>query len=1136
VPAPVLRLRLAGVPTLVTAQGRPVFLEPQGALIAARIALAGAQPRAELAALLWPEAEPARARANLRQRLLRVKAQAGIEWVVGSTRLDLAEGVMLEPLQPALEEPDPPPLLQGVPEPSSEELARWLAAAREAQLHERVAALQRAVAAAEAEPDARPEAVLALIRRLVALQPHAESHRRALMRQHYVMGDLAQALVTYRELRTLLDDEFGTRPDAETEALHRLIASSAARPPDAAGSGQPAGAPAVRSGVQAALQRPPRLVGRAAERSALLEAACGRRAALLLGEAGLGKSRLLSEVLPVAQARGLQVLMVKARAGDAGVPYSTLARLLRERLAQLGEGRAPRAGRTPLGRLLPELAPDGAPPAPAEGDRLQLQQAVLALFELGDRGEQGPAGVVAVDDLHFADEASLEMLHALIGGSAGSRWGWLLTQRPGEGPAAAQALREGLGTADRLALVELRALAEAEMSEMVGSLGLPGIDAAELGPRLARHCGGNPLFALETLKQLGSVPDNGRGAATMPSPQLAVALIERRLRQLSERALALARTAAIAGEDFGAALAADVLGRAAVELADAWAELESAQVLREGAFAHDLVQEAALRGVPQPIAKHLHEQVARHLLRLESVAAAAPARVAAHLLAAGRDGEALPWLQRAAEQARAALRPREQAGFLAPIAAYHEARGARAQAFGALMELLQARIDSGLPPDALEVLARAEAVADSPTERARVRTQRGYVLGQFGRRDEAVSELRAALADALPTGDGPLIVEVLGTLAAAISLHGGAEQAERLLNEHWHWVERTDTPGQSIWGHRALILDRLGRVREARRFHDHALEDTLRHGRTVEHLSALGNLVTGLVFAGERAAAEAVLRRLEQMWRQHEGIAASRAALVSHGANVARESHHYGRALGLLDEVAAQSSERAFFATWAAIQRGRLWCAIGQWARARRELSQLDLPGLSGPNRGRVLQAMAWVARGLGHDPLPLLDQAAEAVPPGVDGALAAAVRLQRSAWACTSAGATPGQTGPMLATLRAQVSEFETLGLVGLAWAARWHAAQIALHAGQSGVAAELALQCGALDMAERSPRDIGPGVWWHGLWRLWRALGEGDRGEAARAEGVAWIHRCLRDDLAPEFRPAFKESVREHRELLLG
>ena len=112
----------------------------------------------------------------------------------------------------------------------------------------------------------------------------------------------------------------------------------------------------------------------------------------------------------------------------------------------------------------------------------------------------------------------------------------------------------------------------------------------------------------------------------LPAPTHVGQLIERRLDQLSAPALRLARVAALAGQDFTVELAATVLGQHALDIADAWRELEAAQVIRNNAFAHDLIYEATLRTVPQAIARVMHKDIA-HFLDAHD---AQPARIAGH--------------------------------------------------------------------------------------------------------------------------------------------------------------------------------------------------------------------------------------------------------------------------------------------------------------------------------------------------------------------------------------------------------------------------------------------------------------------------------------------------------------------------
>jgi predicted ATPase len=277
------------------------------------------------------------------------------------------------------------------------------------------------------------------------------------------------------------------------------------------------------------------------------------------------------------------------------VPYASLGRA-RRALIERQPALLEQAERGELARVMPELA---ATTMAGAGAQAVLQRAILALMQAAQR--HGFAALL-FDDLHFADSASLEMLRALACDDALATWYWGFAQRPAEGAPAAAALREALEESQRVDVVALQPLSEAQMRELVDSLGLASIDADRLAPTLARHTGGNPMYALETLKDLitnaavGGRPDENR----LPRPASVGQLIERRLRQLTAPALALARVAAVAGSDFGIELAQSVLDTRALALADAWHELEAAQVLRGQAFAHDLVYEATLAGVPAP--------------------------------------------------------------------------------------------------------------------------------------------------------------------------------------------------------------------------------------------------------------------------------------------------------------------------------------------------------------------------------------------------------------------------------------------------------------------------------------------------------------------------------------------------------
>ena len=630
-----LRVCLFGEPSVQLPDGRTAVLERRAAALLALAALEPGISRLRAATLLWPDSgDPRR---NLRQQLLRFRQLFGRELLAGTEALCLAPGTVFE--VPADMAPGSAELLAGLAYPDLDELDAWLQGRRSAQREQRGRAFAHAIAQAEAEQ--RLDDAIACARQQLADEPSAEAHHRALIRLHYLDQDMARARSAFQVLQRVLNQELGASPGAETMALMRLVDER----------GSQALTPARVWAT--ALQRPPRMVGRAREIQALRQALADRRALLLLGEAGMGKSRLLAEGL---EATAGQVL-VKAQAGDAGVPYATLARLLRRLLEQQRVQPEPGA----LARLLPEIGTLGpAPvPLPAGGERLMLQAAVEQVLV------RARLSVVAVDDLHFADDASLEMLTALAGADALTQIAWVFTQRPGEGSAAARALRDVLEEAQRLDATDVAPLDAAQMIELVQSLKLPEIDAPLIGERLLRHTGGNPLFALETLKQM-LLP--GAGGKLLPQPASVGTLIDRRLKQLSDGAMSLARVAAVSGVDFSIALAEHVIGSRAVQLADAWVELEGAQVLRDAAFAHDLVLDAVQRSIPAHIGQHLHGQLAQWLSERQGE----PARIAAHWQAAGEArlaGEA--WVT-AAHAADRCLRYRESMQCFEQAAALYE--------------------------------------------------------------------------------------------------------------------------------------------------------------------------------------------------------------------------------------------------------------------------------------------------------------------------------------------------------------------------------------------------------------------------------------------------------------------------------
>jgi hypothetical protein len=258
---------------------------------------------------------------------------------------------------------------------------------------------------------------------------------------------------------------------------------------------------------------------------------------------------------------------------------------------------------------------------------------------------------LCVDDLHFADEASVEFLQSLLQAEALAALHWGFAQRPAEAGGAAERAACGAREVARLETGVLQPLDLAQLADLVESIGLAELNAERLAPALLRHTGGNPLFALETLKDLVlSAMRGGRARRPLPQPVTVGALVERRLGQLSSEALRLVRVAALAGRSSAPSSPPTCSRRIRSTSPSPGASSSRRSVLRGGVFAHDLIFEAALASVPLPIARLLHKRIALHL----AARAVLPERTAPHWAGAGewqRAGEAYAAAARRAQGA-----------------------------------------------------------------------------------------------------------------------------------------------------------------------------------------------------------------------------------------------------------------------------------------------------------------------------------------------------------------------------------------------------------------------------------------------------------------------------------------------------
>lgn len=728
----------------VTPPGRPpAALAPRDALLLAYLALEGPTARVRLASMLWPDTDDESARNSLRQRLFKLRRKLGADLVAGDSVMRLADGVACDL---GSDDPAAVTLLAGIEPAEAAGLADWLITQRQRRAARRTDWL--AAAAEQAEAEGELAAALEHAQALVDAQPESEHAHRRVMRLHYKRGDRAAALAAYRQCRAALQLGLNAEPSAETEALRQTVERAA---PDAAL--QPVAAPPL------AVLRPPQLVGREAERQALRGAVDAAGVVLLFGEAGMGKSRLLDDLLQAPGATGA-LLTVGSRPGDAAVPYALAGRWLRELLARAGVVPAV-AQRTDLARALPELGP--APATARDEDRVRLIAAVEAL--VGQAVAQGLRAMV-IDDLQYADAASVELLQALLGDG---RCGWILAMRPNELGAALRTLIDVHSASARVGTLHLPPLAAGQIETLLATLHIDGIGGAAQAGSLCQRTGGNPLYLLETLKAAllqgtgAVVPRGDAGAAAAiawPRADSVQRLIQQRLFRLSPLALKAARCAAVAGQDLSPTLVAQVLGVRPLDLVDAWAELEATQVLRDGAFAHDLIAEATLASVPAQIAQPLHGEIARHMEQ----AGGEPVRIAGHWVDGGQPLQAVPHLVRAARRASTAWQQLEAARLHQQAADILRAAGERRSAFDAYFLAAEALSESVVDARLGALREALHALVEDDGQRAMLALVDTALLAERRRFDEARRVVLEALPRAQRAGLPDIEVELLWSL------------------------------------------------------------------------------------------------------------------------------------------------------------------------------------------------------------------------------------------------------------------------------------------------------------------------------------------------------------------------------------
>jgi tetratricopeptide (TPR) repeat protein len=748
-----------------------------------------------------------------------------------------------------------------------------------------------------------------------------------------------------------------------------------------------------------------------------------------------------------------------------------------------------------------------------------------------------------LDDLHFADDASLELLQWLIcaardaepdlrPGSRPGRMFWLLAMRPATAESRLHHLIDAVAAAVPHCRLHLKPLTVAQMGALLESLSLQQVGGDALAAALHQRTGGNPLFALETLK-LAWVDGSLHQATDLPRPQSLAQLIGQQLGRLSAPALNLVRVAAVAGAAFSVQLAERVLRRSVLDLVDAWQELERGQVLRGTDFAHDLLHDAVLDSLPQPIARHLHAEVAQSL----EAQGAEPARIAAHWESAGLVERALPALFNAAARAQAASRTPERIGFLLRAADIAESTGQSNRAFDALQMAVESHMNTLRDAKGFALLDRLERLATTPEQQVLAAGDRAWYHGIVGDWAEAVRAgqhaldlaaggdvhpaLRAVLQQRLGTSLG-----MLGQFDLALTHLRAAESGAPLYASAEEQAE--------LQGNLAVVMGNLGRVAQAQAHHLREINGPSTLASHSQSATALANYASNRFQAGD----------VHEAWKQAQlaqqrvdsgNLNGSSAGFVA--VQVCQSARVLGRfrdALAAGDQALAlvQQSNPALLPP-VRVARAQVWFDLGQFARVPQELNAVaDWGQVAQRHQVRRLILLARLAEASAgaagaEEARRLWSEAERSLPTTGWSELGFLLALERC-------HAQPPPTA--LAALEAVLTRARESGMRGVELSAHVRLADTALRLGGTGGARRAAdhVRC-ALALSEQAcPTLVGRAELW---WQAGRALAAvGDPAAPATFElGVRWLNEVAAQHIDTPFQESFLHRVAVHRALLV-
>jgi DNA-binding CsgD family transcriptional regulator len=697
--------------------------------------------------------------------------------------------------------------------------------------------------------------------------------------------------------------------------------------------------------------------------------------AIIEGEPGIGKTRLLERALEMLSTGSW--LILRARGGELESEYAfgVVRQLFETEVMQRGGIDAAGVLRGAAELARPVLANE---PVPAGGGGSGFASLHGLYWLVVNLAGERPL-VLAIDDAHWADGASLRWLAYCARRLEGLPILLLVTQRPTSTPAANTELHRALEQAATLT-VHPQPLSRAAVEQLTSSwLGDRGV--ADVAAACHAMTGGNPFLVIELMRSLAPRTDVSAALVQRAAPDKIARSARRRVERLGELAddaLRLAEAAAVFAHGVPLPHAADLAGLALERAASAADALVAAGVLARSVpveFTHPVVRSSLYRSVPQARRSLMHaraaeilmnagertDEVAAHLLRAPPQRSAAVVdlllRVASAALGRGAPETAVPLLRRALAEQPAGSRSGEvlrllgtaeslvqdprSTGHLSAAIERERDPAARVAAARLLISELSIRIRI---PEAMAVIERVAATIPEAERELRLRLESdrwfGCVIG------EDPTERLWALVTSPSGQETPgerLVLAALAVVSLFTAVGAGevTATARRALGRDG--LLPYEPSESSTWVAVVASLMLCGHLTEARRLWDAGLEDARRRGSALgfAHVSAFrgmnawrqGDLVTA---AADGRAALDVPGDLPT-----EIVSAALAPLLS----------------GLTDQGRLEEAERALaeralpdvfppghHAGWMLEARGRLRLAQGNAEQARLDFEEAGRP------------------------------------------------------------------------------------------------------------------------------------------------------------------------------------------------